>query len=219
MSEEAAATRPVRIDVWSDFVCPFCVLEEPVLEQAAGHHGADVTIAWRAYELRPEPVPTLEPDGEYLRSIWERAVYPMAEQRGMPLRLPPVQPRSRLAHEAEHHARRQGFGDPMRRAIFRAFFEDGRDIGRPEVLLDIGAAIGLDVGRLQGALTDGSETALVLADEREAIDLGIRGVPAMLIRPADAPAGAKRAPSGVLVSGAQPFGVLQQAIEHVRAGQ
>jgi predicted DsbA family dithiol-disulfide isomerase len=195
-----------RIDVWSDFVCPFCVLEEPVLDALKDEHGDRLEIAWRAYELRPDPVPTLDPDGAYLHDIWGRAVYPMAADRGMPLRLPPVQPRSRLAHEAARHATLQGRGDAMRRAVFRAFFEDGRDIGDIDVLVELGATQGLDAAALRDALERGTHTAAVLDDEREAQALGLRGVPALLVRRIDGDAPA------VLVSGAQPLDVLRQAL-------
>lgn len=201
----------MRIEVWSDYVCPFCVLEEPVLDQVREAYGADVEIEWRAYELRPEPVPTLDPDGEYLHSIWARAVYPMAEQRGMPLRLPPVQPRSRLAHEAERFARAAGLGDPMRRALFRAFFEDGRDIGCIEVLMDIAREVGVDADGLRHALDRGEYTDAVVDDRRLAEEIGIHGVPALLVARDGAPLS-----QAVLVSGAQPFDTVRRAIETAR---
>ncbi len=78
---------------------------------------------WRAYELRPHSVPTLDPDGEYLHRVWDASVYPMAERMGIPMKLPPVQPRSRLAHEAAQWAREQGRFDDYNAAVFRAFFE------------------------------------------------------------------------------------------------
>jgi predicted DsbA family dithiol-disulfide isomerase len=110
----------VQVEVWSDYVCPFCYLEQPVLERIA-QYGARVAIRWRAFELRPEPAPTLKPDGAYLRDIWARAVYPMAKERGMTLRLPPMQPRSRLAHESALFAATQGSFDSMNTALFKAF--------------------------------------------------------------------------------------------------
>lgn len=195
-----------RIDVWSDFVCPFCLLEEPVLDALAHELGDRLDVAWRAYELRPDPVPTLEPDGAYLHDIWARAVYPMAAERGMSLTLPPVQPRSRLAHETARHAVRHGHGEAVRRAIFRAFFEDGHDIGDIDVLVDAGAAQGLDAAALRDALVHGEHTSGVLDDQREAQALGLRGVPALRVQRlgGDRPA--------VLVSGAQPLAVLRRAI-------
>jgi predicted DsbA family dithiol-disulfide isomerase len=47
----------VRLDVWSDYVCPFCYLEEPVLTRIIDEFGNDVKVNWQAFELRPEPVP------------------------------------------------------------------------------------------------------------------------------------------------------------------
>ena len=89
----------VRLLVWSDYVCPFCYLEVPVLDAVREHYGDRVVLDWRAFELRPEPEPTLDPDGAYLHRAWGQSVYPLAEQRGMTLRLPPVQPRSRKAFQ------------------------------------------------------------------------------------------------------------------------
>ncbi|HKN88569.1 MAG TPA: hypothetical protein VJV04_17020, partial [Nitrospiraceae bacterium] len=70
-----------------------------MLNRIRREYGDALDLQWRAFELRPEPVPTLEPNGEYLHTVWNQSVYPMARQRGMTLRLPPVQPRSRRAFE------------------------------------------------------------------------------------------------------------------------
>lgn len=177
----------LRIDVWSDFVCPFCYLEIPVLDRLQEEFGARLQIHWRAYELRPEPAPTLDPSGEYLRSAWANAVYPMAAERGMTMRLPPVQPRSRKALEAAAHARSEEKGDEMRAAIFRAFFEEGKDIGQIEVLLEIADSVGLKKEPLRQALKEGRHTEDVLEDQQLAYDLGLSAVPTMLIHKPDTP--------------------------------
>ncbi|BBP04804.1 DSBA oxidoreductase [Sulfuriferula plumbiphila] len=200
----------ILISVWSDYVCPFCYLEEPVLEQLELAFGAQVEVDWRAFELRPDPVPTLDPNGEYLRTTWARSVYPMAAQRGMTLRLPPVQPRSRLALEAERFARRYGLGKPMRQAFFRAFFERGRDIGDIEVVLDIGGNVGIDVARLRVALENGEHAEAVSHDQRQAQALGISGVPALLMQ-----RHGEAAENALLLSGAQPFQVISRAVSEI----
>ncbi|MBA2744197.1 MAG: DsbA family oxidoreductase, partial [Chthoniobacterales bacterium] len=172
----------VLIDVWSDYVCPFCYLAEPALARIAEELAEQVEVKWHAFELRPDPVPTLDPGGEYLRDIWTRAVYPMAEQREMTLRLPPVQPRSRLALEAAEFAREQGTFNEMNRAIFRAFFETGKGIGDREMLLGIARDVGIDGDGLLLALERGEYHQPVIADEQLAHQLGLSGVPAMLLR-------------------------------------
>ena len=199
-----ASTSPARISVWSDYVCPFCYLELPVLDRLQAEHAEEVEIDWRAFELRPEPAPTLDPKGDYLHRVWNQSVYPMAEQRGMVLRLPPVQPRSRKAFEAAEFAREVGRFDPMNRALFKAFFEDGQDLADVEVLLGIGRSVGLDAEALHQALSEGRHTSKVLADQQLAHEIGISGVPALLINVGD---------RGILISGAQPYEVVERALE------
>lgn len=197
----------VEIEVWSDYVCPFCYLELPEFARLQ-REIPYATITWRAFELRPDPVPTLDPDGEYLHRVWGQSVYPMARERGMTLRLPPVQPRSRLALEAAEFARTHGRFDAMHDALFRAFFQDGRDLADPAVLRDAAVSAELDANALQAALTAGEHTAAVLEDERLAHALGIGGVPGMLVHRGDR-GRARR------VSGAQPYGALRRVVEEV----
>jgi predicted DsbA family dithiol-disulfide isomerase len=200
----------VQIDVWSDYVCPFCYLERPVLEHIAEEYGERVQIDWRPFELRPDPVPTLEPNCTYLRDIWARAVYPMAIERGMTLRLPPVQPRSRLAHEAALFAETQSLFGAMNSALFKAFFEDGRDIGDLMMLVEIGKGVGLNPERLRHALEEGRHRKRVLAEEDQALKLGISGVPAMLIHHDGEPL-----EHATEVSGAQSFEYVRAVLERV----
>lgn len=204
----------LRIDVWSDYVCPFCYLELPVLDRLQETFGAELQIHWRAFELRPEPVPTLDPAGHYLRDIWARAVYPMATRRRMTLRLPPVQPRSRRALEAAAHAREQGSFDVMHRALFHGFFEDGRDIGQTDVLLEIAASVGLQVEPLQQALAEGRHTAEVLSDQRLARDLGVSAVPTLLLRTSGA-----EWREALPLSGALPYEHVFDVVENLRRGE
>ena len=68
----------LRLDVWSDYVCPFCYLEVPFIDRLREEFGPGLQVYWHAFELRPEPVPTLDPDGEYLHRVWNQSVYPMA---------------------------------------------------------------------------------------------------------------------------------------------
>lgn len=203
----------VRLTVFSDYVCPFCYLELPVIDRLREEDGEALEVDWRAFELRPSPIPTLDPDSAYLHAVWDSSVYPMARERGVRLRLPPVQPRTRLAHEAAAFARDAGRFDAMHRAIFRAFFEDGRDIGDVEVLCELGASASLDVPALRAALERGTYTARVLEDERLAARLGVGAVPTIL-------AGRPGAPleQDALASGAVPYTALRRLVDLVRRG-
>ena len=203
----------VQIDVWSDYVCPFCYLVEPTLAQIQQDGKGKVRISWHAFELRPDPVPTLDPNGNYLRDVWERAVYPMAKARGMVLRLPPAQPRSRLAHEAAAFAREEGRFESMNHALFRAFFEHGEDIGQLPVLEDLAASAGLERRGLSAALQSGKYREQVLKDQETAHQLGLSGVPASLIRAAGEPI--ERA---ILVEGTQPVDVFREVVARANHG-
>lgn len=207
-----SATDAVVIDVWSDYVCPFCYLELPVLERIRQTYGDEVQVRWHAFELRPDPVPTLDPDGAYLHEIWGRAVYPMAQQRGMTLRLPPVQPRSRKAMEAAEFARAAGCFERMNEALFRAFFEQGQDLASIDVLVQLGRSVGLDAVALKQALDQGLFSERVLQDQRDAQGLGISGVPMLVVRRGDQPVH-----QGQGLSGAQSYEAVAAAVSRALA--
>ncbi len=205
MSEDSRA----KITVFSDYVCPFCYLEEPDLAHVRGVYGDEVEVDWRAYELRPYPIPALDPDGEYLHRVWNASVYPMARSLGMTLRLPPVQPRSRKAHEAAEYAREEGRFEEMHSALFKAFFEDGKDIGEEEVLLEIGVTSGLGREGLRVALREDRYAQKVISDEELSRRLGVTFVPTMFVGLAGEPLEEREA-----ISGAQHYsGRLESVVE------
>ncbi|MEC9483325.1 MAG: DsbA family oxidoreductase [Halomonas sp.] len=171
----------LTLSVWSDYVCPFCYLEVPELASVAAHFKGQLAIEWRAFELRPAPVATLDPDGDYLHDIWSRAVYPMARERGMTLRLPRIQPRSRLAHEAAKWAEAHDGFEALHIELFRGFFEESLDLADPQALIATAHRVGLDGASLGRYLAEGKYRDAVLADQQEARRLGIDGVPAMLL--------------------------------------
>jgi predicted DsbA family dithiol-disulfide isomerase len=202
----------ITLDVFSDYVCPFCYLELPEIEALAARFGDYLAIRWRAFELRPEPQPTLDPDGDYLHDIWARAVYPMAAERSMTLRLPSIQPRSRLAHEASAWADTldngvPGNGDKLRGALFRGFFEESLNLADPEALTALANGLGLDGRALGKILEEGHYRGRVLEDQREAMRMGIGGVPGLRFCLDGEHAG--------ILEGAQPRRQLFLAIERL----
>ena len=162
-------------------------------------------IVWRAFELRPDPVPTLEPNGEYLRNAWTNGVYPLAARIGIPITLPPLQPRSRLAHEAAHWARSQGRFADYHAEVFRAFFERGEDIGDIDFLISLAMKLEMDVESLRQTLAHHEFLTSVIQDEQEAQLSGISGVPAFI-------AGRRFALTGV-----HPIEDLIKLVSHVRS--
>lgn len=137
-------------------------------------------VIWCAFELRPDPVPTLDPKGEYLQRVWRDSVYPLSERLRFNMKLPPVQPRSRRAHEAAHWARTQGYFNDYNLSIFQVFFERGEDIGKKDVLVRLASDLGLDGEALRSALEQRDFEKSVLAEEQDAERYGIRAVPAFV---------------------------------------
>ena len=120
----------------------------------------------------------LDPSGDYLTTVWRDHVYPLARKMNMPLNLPSVQPRSRMAHEAAKWAGSHGRFDEYNLALFKAFFEFGFDIGKKEVLAQLAVGMGLDPDALYVALDGHIFTGEVIADENEARRIGVNAVPA-----------------------------------------
>jgi predicted DsbA family dithiol-disulfide isomerase len=208
MEREPNSRQAVQLDVWSDYVCPFCYLAEPAIEQVKKEFPDLIEVRWRAYELRPAPVPTLDPNGDYLHRVWSKAVFPMATERGIKVRLPPMQPRSRLAHEAVAFARLHNKDLELHHAIFIAFFEFGEDIGKLDVLVKLALKLDLEEPALRKALAEGGFREEVLADETLSQRLEITGVPATLIRPHGDPIEA-----AARVEGAQPYETFRTKVE------
>ena len=134
----------------------------------------------------------------------------MAAERGLAMKLPPVAPRTRLAFQAVELAGDHSARNAMHRAIFEAFFRDGRDIGSIDVLADIGASVDVAPALVKTALEAGTYLPRVIDQERLARELGVTGVPAMLVGDDTATADP--------VIGAVPYDWLKAAVERALSG-
>lgn len=170
------------ITIYSDYVCPYCLLAEKVLSDAIGHR--DIRIAWRPFELRPAPEPTLRPEDPYLPSVWQRSVYPLAQRLGVPIRLPSIspQPRTAKAFELLAMAQDEGLDHAYSMRVLRAFFQEGQDIGNPERLIGIAAEVGLDPAMARQALESGTYAQRHREAQRHAREeMQITSVPTIVV--------------------------------------
>ena len=186
----------VPVVVFSDFACPFSYVTEAALRrmQAAGEV-EPTHLAWELYPA-PAPLPSSDDGG------WMDALRPLADELGLPLRTP-VPARTRKAHEAAAFAATKGVGPAMREALFAAHFGQGRDIGRIDVLVEIGAGLGLDASELKVVLDVDAFSARVAAEQDAALRAGVEGVPTMVIGTGD---------TARWLVGARPFAELRAAI-------
>src|SRR5262245_23069327 len=157
------------------------------------------------FELRPEPHPTLRPEGDYLQRAWSQSVYPLARHIGVPIALPPIspQPHTHLAFEGYQYAREHGKGNEYNHRLPEAFFVEARDIGVIDVLTDLADEVGLDRRKFEEALRtrryrEAQRRALLHAYE----EVGVAGVPLFVI-------------GDRMLSGVQVRVVLEAAIDGV----
>jgi len=175
------STTPVKIQVWTDFVCPFCLLGEAIIEKAI--EGLNVEVEWMPFELRPYPTPTLRPEDEYLPRVWKASVYPMAERLGVPIQLPTVspQPYTRKAFLGLQYAKQQGKGNAYATAVMNGFFQQNLNIGEDDVLKNILRSLGLNPAGLDEFVNSPQANAQHDADLQYAKQVGIQAVPSLAV--------------------------------------
>ena len=193
----------ITLEVFSDYVCPFCRLAEPALHQLLAER-TDVEVIWRSFELRPNTVPPLDPNAEYLQRVWESSVLPLAAKLGVAMQLPPVQPRTRRTHEAAHWARSIGRFDEYHSALLAAFFERGADIGEVDTLVALADSLGMPGEALRKALVARDFEQAVIDDEENARHTDVGSVPAFI------------ANGRFGVIGVQPVEVLRELVDRAR---
>jgi predicted DsbA family dithiol-disulfide isomerase len=116
------------------------------------------------------------------------------------MNMPPIQPRTRLAHAiGKWAADNSGFA-AYNYAVFKAFFQDGRDIGKLDILLQIVGELGLDPDELKSGTLPDSYLQQVILDEETAKKIGVRAVPAYVVN------------GKVLAAGVQSISQLQRLI-------
>jgi len=136
------------------------------------------------FELRPEPHPTLRPEGEYLQRAWSQSVYPIARRMGVPIALPAVspQPHTHLAFEGYQYAREHGKGNDYNHRVLEAFFVEGRDTGDIGVLTKLAAEVGLAEQEFEDALRSRKYREAHRRALRHAYEeVGVTGVPMFVI--------------------------------------
>ncbi|QNU17586.1 DsbA family oxidoreductase [Geobacillus zalihae] len=207
----------MKIEVWSDFVCPFCYIGKRRLEQALEPfpHRENVEIVFRSFELDPN-APNETPltiheiiANKYGISIEEakRAnadIGRQAEAVGLTFRFETMKPTNTFdAHRLAHYAKEKGKLNEMVERLFYAYFTESKRISDRDVLLAIAEATGLDRAEAEEVLASGRYTQEVRRDEEEAAALGIRGVPFFVLN------------GKYAISGAQPVDVFRRALEKV----
>lgn len=160
----------IHLKIASDFVCPYCYVLEAMLEQVRPE--LDLAIEYLPFELTEPPKPQVDTYNDpERRARYARELEPLCRQVGLQMCLPPKvvpRPYTRLAFQGLYEAREQGAEAAYCHRIFRAYFEEERDIGSLEELVSLAAEAGLEPETFRSALESGKWDA----EEREAVRRG-----------------------------------------------
>ncbi|MUT67943.1 DsbA family oxidoreductase [Paenibacillus sp. NEAU-GSW1] len=204
----------MKIEVWSDFACPFCYIGkrrlEGALEQFA--HRDDIEVEFRSFELDPNAKRDVDYDvNDMLANKYgmtreqaqanNRQLTEQARTLGLDYHMDEIKLTNTFdAHRLTHLAAKYGKREAMAERLLKAYFTDSKHLGDQETLADLAAEVGLDRAEALKALQSEDFSQEVRADEQEASQIGVRGVPFFVIDRKYA------------VSGAQPSEVFLQAI-------
>lgn len=191
-NSEEAADQPIRIDIVSDVVCPWCIIGYKQLERAQTETGVPAVIYWHPFELNPE----MPEEGEDLFDHIA-AKYGSTPEDGSKARSKLTALGEDLgftfdyaddmrmvntfrAHQILHWAASQGRQHQMKMALFSAYFTDRRNVSDPKVLTDIADVVGLDAAEAAVLLGDARFVDKVRQHEAFWTSRGVQGVPAMV---------------------------------------
>jgi predicted DsbA family dithiol-disulfide isomerase len=185
----------MQVEIWSDIVCPWCYIGKRRFETALAEfsHADDVEVVWRAFELDPSAPRHREGsladhvarkygmNAEQARASQERLT-DLAAEEGVEFRFDKAQPGNTFdAHRLVHLASERGVQDAMKERMLAAYLTEGVPIGDPETLVALAEEVGLDRDEARDVVFGDRYADAVRAEERDAVALGITGVPFFVI--------------------------------------
>lgn len=205
----------MKIEIWSDVVCPFCYIGKRKLEKALAKFPQKeaIEIEWKSFQLNPDQktnpeISTLESLAKSKGWSLDQAreisaqVSQMAELEGLTFDFEKtVVANTKNAHRLIHLAKTSGKGGTMKERLLKAYFSEGLNIDDSDTLISIGNEIGLDKESIKKLLKSNQYEDAVDQDIYESRLIGVKGVPFFVL---DRKFG---------ISGAQPDEVFSQTLE------
>jgi predicted DsbA family dithiol-disulfide isomerase len=205
----------MKIEIWSDVMCPFCYIGkrrfEDALQQFA--HKDEIEVEWKSFQLNPnlKTDPSLNINQyladakgwnlDYAKQMNDH-VTEMAAQVGLKYDFDrAIVANSFNAHRFSHLAKKHGLGNAAEEALFNAYFTEGKNIDDQDTLIDLGVSIGLNAYEVKQTLESDAFADAVKHDIVEAQNLGIQGVPFFVMN------------NKYGVSGAQAVPVFSETLE------
>ncbi|WP_342844635.1 DsbA family oxidoreductase [Sulfitobacter sp. AS59] len=207
----------LQIDIVSDVMCPWCIVGYRQLEQALAQTGVGAFIRWHPFELNPQMPPEGQNTAEHIMEKYGASAEQSAQNRAHLVQIGEglgidfnFTPDSRMvnsfaAHQLLHWAQEHNLQHPLKLALFKAHFTQGRDVSDQGVLVDVAEDVGLDRAKAVEVLESGSHADAVRELEGTWTGQGITGVPAMVFE------------GKYLVTGAQGAENYGQVIQQIMA--
>jgi len=208
---------PIKVDIWSDIACPWCFIGKRKFEAGVAAAGVPVEVEYHSFELSPQTPAEFEGRhvdflaqhlgvGEQQANAMLDRVTGIAESVGLHYDYDALQTTNTvLGHQLLHYAKARGRQAEMKERLLKAYFEEGRHVGRIGELADLAAELGFDRDDVVRSLEAGEHLDAVRADIAQAGALGIRGVPFYVLE------------GKYGVSGAQDASTFEQALRQVAA--
>lgn len=206
----------MRVDIWSDVVCPFCYIGKKRLERIAASMNLELDIHWHSFQLDADaPTSHSTSNTERLAHKYGRSIEDMtqmqeniaqiAQAEGIDFQWQQAKSGNSFnAHRIIHLAQSKGLGSQAKEAFFYAYMTEGLAIGEREVLDEVASRIGLDHGEVEDVLNGNGFTEFVEYDEKLAREkLNISAVPFFVFD------------QRVALAGAQPDEVFKEVIQKV----
>jgi len=178
----------VRVDIWSDVVCPWCAIGAARFERALAQFDGPIQVRLHPFQLDPEaPVPGEPARRRYAKKFGDEAaamlerVTEAASEEGLRFDFDrAITPNTFDAHRALGYARRDGADRVLEKALFTAYFSDGLDVSDRDVLERLATDAGCDGADLRRYLESDAGVEEVTNELNSAFDRGIRGVPTFI---------------------------------------
>ena len=207
------------IMIYSDVICPWCYVGKRRFEAALSSPGMpeSVAITWKPFELNPEmPAEGMERAAYRLRKFGPEKSRQLdiqmtetGREAGIAFAFDKMKrtPNTRLAHRLIWHAERESAEaqNAVVNRLFKGYFEEGLDIGRMDILIDVAAQAGLDEAKARAVLSSDDSLEAVLDLEDAGLRMGIQGVPFFILI------------NKYAISGAQPPELWRDALPKIAA--
>jgi protein disulfide-isomerase len=181
----------MKIEIWSDVMCPFCYIGKRHFEEALSKFSdkEHIDIEWKSFQLDPTMPDVVEESQEdYLvkRKGMSRDqiqgmlqnVTAMGKEAGLDFNFDQsIMVNSQKAHQLIQFAKSKGLGNEIEERLFQAYFTEGKNVADETTLTELGKEIGLDENELQVAFNDDKYLYQMKQDIQEAQNIGVRGVP------------------------------------------